>query len=663
MGIPLRPLTPNSNRKPMNFGVTDIEAYKWINFLIIGYYAEVLDKHGNVTDEILETFEDMTEYAYWVFSERQPHDVIMAHFGGKYDFNFIMKEFFLQRQDFLIHNIIPRGSGLLSMKVSKVFESPHSPRNADEEKRWIKSYYKGTVEYHVYSSRTIEFRDSSGLLPFSLASITQNFDVETKKGTIDYETMDKVTPEVIDYLVSDLKGLYQSLRKFFDWDLVKKAGPASTMASQALKVYRTYMHTPIPSLKDEVDTFVRGAYFGGRTEIFKPFFDQPDDYTLLKTYDVNSLYPYVMASFDYPTKFIGWTTEFIPGCMGFYDVEVEIPKMYIPPLGTVFDPEGWGRFIFPTGRIRGRWSSIELEYAMSLGVKILKIHQGALFKNGGPIFKAYITDLYTKRKLSKPGSVDDIICKLLMNSLYGRFGLDLVREQLEFDNGQPFVTPHIEIPISDDGNTIFRLVKKEIFLDSTFTNVAIAAWVTSHARIHMHKQYMLAPEQLYYTDTDSLFTTFTFNDNDKALGELKLEYKSREACFLLPKTYIAETLGPYWTGFEDDGKTTFKTSKKVVMKGFDKKKISKFTIEDFFTALEGDMRRLKTTNPEKFATFKTAAKHNKFLMLLKESPREIRSRYDKRNVIQLENGKWDTEPLHVEDGVIVNRYVRSKSDV
>lgn len=648
MGLPLRPLFPEE-RKPYQFGVCDIEASDWIKFLVIGYYTEELNEDGSRKREILEYFEDMADFCDWIFDPHlQPHDEIYAHFGGKYDFQFIIKELFFDKSKYYIHDMIPRGSGLLTFSVSTFYETDYVSKN--EEKNYIKTVGKK----HLVKDRTIVFKDSSALLPFSLASITENFGVENIKMTIDYDSIKEVTPELLKYLEYDLKGLYQSMRKFFDWDLIKKAGPASTMASQALRVYRTYMAKPIHSLSAETDSFVRGSYFGGRTEIFKPFFRQNDPYVLLKTYDVNSLYPYVMWQNDFPSKLKCTTTDFIDSEMGFYDVEVEVPEMYVPPLGTVFDPDGWGRFIFPTGVFRGQWTTVELLYAMSLGVKIRKVYKGLIFYNGGPIFRHYINDLYEKRKASKKNSVDDIMCKLLMNSTYGRFGLNTDREQVEFDYGQLGVSPLMEIPLNESGTNLIRLMKKEVVLDKTFNNVAIPSYVTSYARIHMHKQYMKDESGLFYTDTDSLFTTHEYDENDKALGEMKLEYKSKSACFLLPKTYFADTLVPAWKGYDDDGKE-YKTSKKIVMKGFDKKKISKFEFEDFYYSLEGDLRRLRTTNPEKFATFKTAVKNNEFLMLLKESPREIRSRYDKRRIIKTNGPQiWDTEPLHIRDGEIVN---------
>lgn len=1037
--VPLKPIERDESRPIPNFAVCDIEARNWIEFLTIGYYTKITEK-DEVKDEYRH-FESLDEFCDFCFSASQQRDVIIAHFGGKYDFNFILKAFYIRHEKYFIHKMIPRGSGLLSFYVSTYKRAKKSEVEEDDE-----VIYVTRDGEHFIEERRIEFRDSSGLLPHSLASLAENFKVEHQKLEIDYDKITEVTPELLKYLEYDCRALYECLEKFYSQPLIRGAGAASTMASQALKVYRTFMTNEIKSLAPDVDDFVRNAYFGGRTEIFKPFYVQDHDKSMLRCFDVNSLYPSVMRDNEFPVRLKKETNKFDDSQMGFYEVTVNVPDMYIPPLGSVFSDGNWGRFIFPTGTFRGFWTSEELKYAMSLGVKILKVHKGLVFSSGGHIFKDYIEHLYDVRKKAVKGSVDDMVAKLLMNSTYGRFGLQLEREQLEFDQGQMGVDPYLEFHLKD--NLYFRIVKRDVILDSTFSNCAIACWTTSLARILMHKQYVQASDDLYYTDsvtedrmvmvkdqddlisvksmkelwslstnekskstkesaelnyltlsynsssgswewrkiqriirhntnkiilssrsnkgasvttedhsfineyneklnpydvkshfspktfcvprgktvneidlwdwidnsdetlktdgiwiwakasdsakrkyepikikrhyadkelenlckligyyvtegsvslgkrhmfsissekyefqeelrkflnrslsgseinhikssnkdncyalrsgtktmvyvflklfgrnsktkklpdfvfnlsesnqkalidslvlgdgsiifgkaysteykqnnfrfcsqsftlinqicallsfsgrcysiqfrkdkslwtiatsnknlekaprlesvdykgyvydlqveennnffdcegliglhnTDSLFSTHKYPQNDNDLGKLKLEYKAKSACFLLPKTYAITGINPYFDllnsqgAVKDEKGKKIKTNVKVVMKGFDKKKISHFNVHDFYSALEGDLKRLSTTNPKKFATLRTAARKNKFLMLLEESPREIRSRYDKRRIIKRNwSQKYDTEPLHIKNGVIVNKVEQLK---
>jgi hypothetical protein len=447
----------------------------------------------------------------------------------------------------------------------------------------------------------------------------------------------KADKELLDYLKDDCRGLYEVLSKFYEWPLVARAGRSISMASQALKVFRTFIKEPISCLSTGQDMFVRKAYFGGRTEIFKPVFIKEDYQNKeLSCYDINSLYPSVMLN-DMPTDPIGFTFLYQPEEMGFYEATVEVPKMYVPPLGTVFEVNKTQKFIFPTGTFSGVFSTIELEYAKTQGVKVLKTGRGLLFKNGGSIFKDYIETLYKMRldAKKKDDGVTDVLAKLLMNSLYGRFGLRVEgREQIVEDTGAEGQLPFLEV--LKKGGHSSRISKVKTKLNS-FNNVSIAAWVTSLARITMHKQYVKCGKNLWYTDTDSLFTIANLGDSGE-LGKLKKEYSVKKACFILPKTYVVEN----------------DTIHKVVMKGFDKKKTAHFTAEDFLNALEGDLRLLKASQPSKFCTFKTAARKNKLLAMTEEAERNIRSKYDKRRFFKNEKGFYDSEPLHIENGKVLN---------
>lgn len=663
----LTPFKPGKAKPPLRFGVCDIESRQWVNFVVIGYFSKVYDKAtGFMQKQILETFDSMSGFIDWIFSEEQPHDVIFAHYGGRFDFLFILKELYFRHDEYFIDKMIPRGSGFLSIKVSKIGRVPtDSLSRKFSKKKIIKHLDDG---YTLIRTRTIEFRDSSAFLPFSLASITKNFGVDHAKKEIDYDKITGITDELIEYLEYDLKGLFESIEKYFGWDLIQKVGSSYTVASQSLKIFELYLKKPLDSLTLEVDQFVRSSYFGGRTEIFKPYFEQSRITQLLRTYDVNSLYPYILQQYEMPTKFIGEVSEYDPDMMGFYHVEVEVPDMYVPPLGCLINigTSNNNRFIFPTGIFRGHFSSLELNYAMTLGVKIRKVFRGMLFSSGGWIFRKFIDDMYAIRNAAqeKNKPVDDIMSKLTMNALYGRMGLDRNREGLEFAKFGEGYDIHSEFALDDEGKEVIRIIKPKTFLKETFSNVAIAAWTTSGARIHMHQQYLKAPKDLYYTDTDSIKTTAIYPSNKSALGELKLEQKSSRACYLLPKTYAEETLSPDFKGYNEISPNKFeefKTSLKIVMKGFDKRKTYQFNEEDMMLCLDGEVR-LVTSNPEKMATLKTALSHNEFLLLLKESPREIRSRYNKRRVIERNwSQKYDTEPLHIKDGKIVNMETNKKT--
>jgi hypothetical protein len=625
--FPLSKLAKDQSTKfNKNFLICDIEAHNWTDFKVIGLYDG-----KNFT-----YYKDMEDFFKELVKDGEDKQVF-AHFGGIYDFMFILKHAIEKTDlDLKITSLIPRGSGILC------FDITHTQK--------VK---KGDTE--VEKKIKIRFNDSSALLPFGLDKLTKSFNVKHKKQKFDFTKWDGSVDDVlIDYLKDDCRGLYEVIDKFYKWPLISKSGRATTMASQALRVFRTFMDDNISALTDEVDGFTRKAYFGGRTEIFKPYFE--DDTSFLKTYDVNSLYPSVMLSNEYPTQVEDRLYTYNSKKMGVWHVEVYVPDMYIPPLGSVvkvpsqyeyylkggqkkFKEYESDKFVFPVGTFTGYFTTAELEYARSLGVKIKKVYKGWTFKSGGAIFSDYINELYEMRLKAKSqgDGVTDIICKLLMNSLYGRFGMNPDKENLSFvyDNSSEI---YMTLKGKNKDVPVFKVPTRL----NTFYNVAIPTYVTSYARIMMHKFYMKCGEKIWYTDTDSLFTTKFFKDSDK-LGELKLEYQSKRACFLLPKTYATEKI----SGTEE-------LIKKIAMKGFDNKLAQNFSLDDFRHALEGEVGVLKMTNPSKMARFKTALRKKDFLVMMEEQERQIKSFYDKRRVYKTNSGQYETEPLVIRDGKVIN---------
>lgn len=566
----------NAVQRP--FLVFDFETVKWTQFLVAGIY----DGHSFTYYRDLGSFLDFLFFRY-------PGYDCFAHFGGRFDFLFVLAES-LGKRGIKIGTIIPRGSGILTFSLKR----GHSE---------------------------LFFRDSSALFPFSLARLTEAFNVDHKKQVIDYDKIRIVTPELLEYLEYDCRGLHEALTKFFDWPIIKKAGRSYTLAGQALRVLRLYLKEDVCSLTDSVDRIIRPAYQGGRVEIFRPFFRPGNASTkrgkYLHCYDVNSLYPTVMQGNSFPNEFDSETDTFEKSAVGFYQCEVEVPeKTYLPFLGTNHK----GKYIFPTGKFQGLYSIPEINYARSVGT-IIRPLNGYLFTKGGKLFSGFVDELYRIRCESPRDSVDNVITKLLLNSCYGRFGLSKHKENVVLDDGSCGLKPLREVKVN---GKYLTFMTKEVKIE-TFTNVAIAAYVTAYARIHMHRIMAALGEDIYYTDTDSIFTTKKLPTGD-GLGELKLEYSVDSACFLLPKTYIA--------------------GEKIVMKGFDKKKIQHFTMDDFLACLEGDLKRLSIIQEPRFATFKTALRMGALVTMTKASSRQIRSIYDKRILVK-DGDDWNTKPIHL----------------
>ena len=77
--------------------------------------------------------------------------------------------------------------------------------------------------------------------------------------------------------------------------------------------------------------------------------------------------------------------------------------------------------IAPVGTWTGWYFSEELKLALKLGYTF-EVLEGVLFERGN-IFKKYVSTLYKLRKSFKKDDPRNMICKLLLNSLYGKFGM------------------------------------------------------------------------------------------------------------------------------------------------------------------------------------------------------------------------------------------------
>lgn len=566
MSKALWPNPKRMNPRPYKFQVVDLEARNWINFIVGGYYD----------GKTYEEFRDLRHFIYKLKNSRKKLNVF-AHFGGGYDFLFIIKAAI--EESLNIETITLRGSLILNIKI-------------------------------IGKYKTHYLRDSGALLPFSLDTLSKNFNVETRKGTYDHTLNRDYNPELSAYLKSDCLALYQVLEKFYNSKMIREAGPATTIAAQAQKILATYLKEQIYAPNDKQNAFMRDACHGGRTEIFKPIGQN------LREYDANGLYQYVMKINDFPQGYAWPTNEYEKGYLGIYKVKVKVPKNTLIPCIPFKSDK---KLIFPAGEFITTITSAEFDYAQGLGYKF-KVISGLYFKSKYPYFKEFITDLYKIRENTAKDSVDNVLSKLIGNSSYGKFLMKLDRTNLTF---KQTTTSRLykDIPFK---NGVIELLEDDVKLDS-FIHCGIGAFILAYARIHMHKFMTPIQEHVFYTDTDSIWTDKILNHSNK-LGDLKLELPKNsaqefydKACFLLPKTYIAET----------------KTSKKIAMKGFNKRKIMHLNFRDFSDALIGE-NNLKIKHDSSIARLKTSLKRDTFLSLKNEFTKEIRTKYNKR-VLNLKN--------------------------
>jgi DNA polymerase type B, organellar and viral len=158
--------------------------------------------------------------------------------------------------------------------------------------------------------------------------------------------------------------------------------------------------------------------------------------------------------------------------------------------------------------------------------------------------------LYSLRLNYDKSNPLNFIAKILLNSLYGRFGMDdnftevnVIHKDYITDFENKFFENIIDVIVLGD----YKLVtckSSEIEIENNEVthnvSIAIAAAITGYSRIHMSQFKNNNKINLYYTDTDSIYTDSYLDDfyiDDKILGKLNLENICDTAIFLSPKVY------------------------------------------------------------------------------------------------------------------------------
>lgn len=165
-----------------------------------------------------------------------------------------------------------------------------------------------------------------------------------------------------------------------------------------------------------------------------------------------------------------------------------------------------GITLYPEGSWTARDCWDELLNALNYGYKF-ELLEGYLFE-GSNLFSTYVECLNETKEQAEPDPARYLIAKLLLNSLYGRFGM------------KPKVATHEVVKTSEVSKLIARiglenLISQVELGDMTLIsywpkfsrlpkiNIAIAATITANARVFMSDFKNLPDNSLYYTDTDS----------------------------------------------------------------------------------------------------------------------------------------------------------------
>lgn len=485
--------------------------------------------------------------------------------------------------------------------------------NSKKEKFKLKSTYRNGKMLKLiiskqlpYKSKEIKitFLDSYNILQNSLDSLTKEFKVDHEKGVFPYsfvteKTLNYIgeTPDIkfyrnisvseynkiynskhwslkeesLKYLKNDLLGLLEVLDKFkkdlfieHNVDMTEGLTISRLALNKYLKYYLKSSNIPLINKLNQFN-FIYSGYFGGRTEVFKPYGKS------LFYYDVNSLYPKVALN-KMPGLKCSYKKSFtenglnLDNLFGVFRAKVKINNNYLGllPVKTKLG------LTFPIGEFEGVWPTPELKLAKDNGNEI-KIIEGYDFEKVPSYFKDYNLELFESKKNSV--GTKKLVHKSLLNNLLGRFGLNIIKPLTKIVNNNnldylfstrkilsikeitknanlvcynPIIDPDIcsshgidYIKALSDNSNINIEKSIELFQD---VSIIISALVTSYARVFMFKimnEILKVGGQIYYTDTDSIITDIRLDPSlvGNELGQFKLEYEIKEGYFISNKTY------------------------------------------------------------------------------------------------------------------------------
>jgi hypothetical protein len=420
-----------------------------------------------------------------------------------------------------------------------------------------------------------------------------------------------------------------------------------------------------------IENEIRLSYTGGAVDVYIPhnklsgFFNNLRAlFIKLYCYDVNALYPTIMANtlmpIGKPMAFEGDIRALKPKAYGFFYCKISSPEYLEHPLllRRIKTADGV-RTIAGLGSWEGWIYSMEMDNAMKFGYTF-EILKGYQFEKGY-IFKEYVETMYNLRMEYDKSHPMNLIAKLLMNSLYGKFGMRMESTIIEiFNTNNKKDIQLLDNLLETHGSTIQDLMFignhylsiRKTLLNYSYTededmyhgldvNIAIASAISGGARLWMstfknssHPNSVFTMKDhpkfnLYYSDTDNIVIDAPLPDIlvGPLLGQFKLEHLISRAVFLAPKVY----------GFiTEDGTEVIK------VKGLSKDALTDIHVNDLEQLL------IKDSSLE-FSQAKWFKKMIEGEISIKEVAYTLKTTSNKRSPIYIDNILSNTKPYNYDD--------------
>lgn len=379
------------------------------------------------------------------------------------------------------------------------------------------------------------FADSLNILLTSVKKIGTILGIEKKEIEHEYTLgeVKEITKKMIDYCIRDCQIVFDALCLIFEM----VGSVRITLAGLSMDYYRRKFQPFHLDYNEKLCEYFFKSYYGGRTEAFK--IGKTTAYAI----DINSMYPYAMREAVFPNpKNLKHITNickdiFIKKYLYDYEgcalLKVKHKESYFGFLPYRKD----NKLIFPTGTFEGWYNLNELRFAIDNNmVEIIEVNE-LIFGNKMKSPLIDYVDFNYKKRQETDNEFYRYFYKIMLNSLYGKFGQKLnteyiyihnIEEQIEEIQKYQLNKTLIKIiPFNSDRVDCFIEVKSkknELLYNSI---PLISSYITSYARVYLLKYLLKYYGNIpVYCDTDSIFLEkLPEIKNNNNLGGWKIENK------------------------------------------------------------------------------------------------------------------------------------------
>jgi len=497
------------NRKIEDFACFDIET------VTEKYDLLCLSLYSDCYQEIFMTYSD-----FFKFIVNKKINKLFAFYGGGFDF-LLLLDYLKENKKFKLIDIIEISGLIIYLKID-------------------------------FSGFQFELIDAFGIFRgYSLNEVALNLLGEQKIDLDRTRLQDYDLKLVKEYCLKDSELLYRSLIEFKNEIGFLDITISRIALLSFMNNFCTHKKDLIRYNSDQIDVF-NNWYFGGHVDVFKRYGED------LKYYDINSCYGYSMLEFGAPFKYISVVDKFSDTSTqkGLYNCLIET-DLNIPLIPKKVKFDNYEKTFFLNSREPFQVTSLDIELFEKLNVKY-KVLNGYLFEYDKDFFKYFVQYWYKQRTINPKLK---FISKLIINSLYGKFGQKIRRlSTVISDKLKP------EQYIDSD----LKIGRREIMQINYFSKPEIASFVTSGAR-HIHSlllsQYQ---DSLYYGDTDSIIVDRNIDIDliGSDIGKVKLEYKNVERGYFVGSKFygLFNSREPLY--FDKNKQPVFKS---VILKGYELK--------------------------------------------------------------------------------------------